>query len=74
MEDWTAAERMLSSAGALGILLVLAWRLPCIVKVMLDFGLQVQRLNAELLKACCTKKRAREHDSSRAQDNPNVIP
>lgn len=64
----------MSSGGALAVLLVLAWRLPCIVKVMLQFGLDVQRLNADLLRACCMKKKPSSADAELGQDKPNVLP
>lgn len=57
MDELQALEKLIAAAGGLGVLLVLAWRLPQLVKLLLDFELEVHRQNAETVRACCDKHR-----------------
>jgi len=53
MDDLLQLEKLITTAGALAVLLVLAWRLPLLLKLMLDFGLAVQKENSETVRRCC---------------------
>jgi len=57
MDDLQALEKLITTAGALAVLFVLVWRLPLLMKLMLDFGLAVQRENAETVRQCCRHQR-----------------
>jgi len=57
MDDLNSLEKLISGAGALAVLFVLIWRLPLLLKMMLDFGLAVQRENAETVRQCCRHQR-----------------
>jgi len=53
MDDLESLEKLVTTAGALAVLFVLVWRLPLLLKLMLDFGLAVQKENAETVRQCC---------------------
>jgi len=57
MDDLDSLEKLITTAGALAVLLVLVWRLPLLLKLMLDFGLAVQKENAETVRRCCGHNR-----------------
>jgi len=57
MDDWQSLEKLITTAGALAVLFVLVWRLPLLLKLMLDFGLAVQKENAETVRQCCRHQR-----------------
>jgi len=57
MDDLQTLEKLITTAGALAVLFVLVWRLPLLLKLMLDFGLAVQRENSETVRQCCRHQR-----------------
>jgi len=57
VDDLISLEKLITTAGAIAVLFVLIWRLPLLLKLMLDFGLAVQRENAETVRQCCRHQR-----------------
>jgi len=56
VDDLQGLEKLMTTAGSLAVLLVLVWRLPLILKLMLDFGLAVQKENAQTIRECCKRE------------------
>lgn len=60
MDEIQVLERMLSSAGALAVLVVLAWRMPLLVDAVLRSQERLQEMHVQLVRECCLRRESQE--------------